>query len=80
MCNSGDVILTAGGTATSYAWDNSVVDGVAFNTSATNTYNVIGTDTNGCENTASITITVNPLPTVTVTSDDADNTVCENTT
>ena len=79
LCNSGDVILTAGGTATSYAWDNSVVDGVAFNTSATNTYNVIGTDVNGCENTASITITVNPLPTVTVTSDDADNTVCENT-
>jgi hypothetical protein len=80
LCNSGDVTLTAGGNATSYAWDNSVVDGVAFNTSATNTYNVIGTDANGCENTASITITVNPLPTVTVTSDDADNTVCENAT
>ncbi len=79
LCGSGDVTLTAAGNAVTYTWDNSVVDGVAFTTSSTNTYTVTGVDAIGCENTASITITVNAIPTVSVTSDDTDNTVCENT-
>ncbi len=38
------------------------------NPSTTTTYQVIGTDANGCMDTASITITVNPLPGVYITS------------
>ena len=66
ICEGESVILTGGGNATDYDWDNSVVDGVAFEPAATDTYTVTGTDANGCENTATITITVNPAPSVTL--------------
>ena len=53
------------GTGGSYSWDGGVVDGISFvppfsNTSTT--YTVTGTDINGCQNTATATVTVNPLP------------------
>jgi Ig-like domain CHU_C associated/Secretion system C-terminal sorting domain/Domain of unknown function (DUF2341) len=67
VCTGGAVTLTGGG-ATSYTWDNSVVNAVAFTPAATITYNVTGTDINGCMNTDSITVTVNALPIVTATS------------
>ena len=67
VCTGGSTILTGGGT-TSYSWSNSVANGVAFNPATTNTYTVTGTDGNGCVNTATQLITVNPLPTVTVNS------------
>jgi len=35
---------------------------------ATTTYTVTGTDANGCVNTATLTVTVNPIPNVTATS------------
>ena len=69
--------LTAGG-ATTYSWmpatglsatTGSVVLG---NPVATQQYTVIGTDTHGCVNDTVITITVHPLPTVTVNS----STIC----
>lgn len=47
--------------ATSYSWDNGVVDGVSFIPGSTNTYTVTGTS-NGCAATASVTITILPLP------------------
>ncbi len=42
------------------------------------TYTVIGVDTNGCKDTAFVTVTVNPLPTITVSA--ARNKVCEGDT
>lgn len=63
LCEGEDVTLTGGG-ATSYIWDNGVIDGVAFSATATTTYTVTGTDANGCENTDQITISVNPLPAI----------------
>src|ERR1700743_3088779 len=57
-----------GGGPSTYAWDNSVSDGVSFIPAATTTYHVTGTDVNGCVNTGSIMITVNTLPTVTASA------------
>ena len=65
VCAGDMETLTGSGTATSYAWDNGVTDAVAFATTSTTTYNVVGTDGNGCMNTDAITVTVNSLPTVT---------------
>jgi len=64
VCVGSQVTLTGGG-ATSYTWNNGVINGVAFTPTATTTYTVTGTDANNCQNTAQVTVTVNPLPTVT---------------
>jgi len=64
VCSGSPVTLTGGG-ANTYSWDNSVTDGVAFNPTTTQTYTVTGTDANNCQNTASVTVNVNALPTVT---------------
>lgn len=64
-CAGGQVTLSGTG-ATSYSWNNGVTDGVAFTPSATGQYIVTGTDANSCSNTYTATVTVNPLPTVTV--------------
>ncbi|MCX7745215.1 MAG: gliding motility-associated C-terminal domain-containing protein, partial [Flavobacteriales bacterium] len=49
-----------------------------FVPAATQTYTVTGTDANGCTNTSSVTITVNPLPTVGVNATPG-TTVCAGT-
>ncbi|MCW3103352.1 MAG: hypothetical protein JWO09_1792 [Bacteroidetes bacterium] len=74
VCDGGMVTLTGGGAA-SYTWSGSVADGVAFTPVTTDTYTVTGTDGNGCMNTATTTVTVNPLPTVMASS--TASTVCE---
>lgn len=78
ICTGSSVTLTSSGTATSYSWDNSVTEGMAFSPSATNTYTVTGTDANNCSNTASITVTVNDLPTV-VANSSAGSSLCDGT-
>jgi len=72
---SGTSVLLSGSGASSYTWDNGVVDGVAFVPTATTTYTVTGTTTQGCSDTESITINVVPGPTVTIAA--ATTTVCE---
>jgi hypothetical protein len=67
VCQGSQVTLTGSGAA-SYVWDNGVTNGVAFTPTATTTYTVTGTDANGCSNTAQITVTVNPLPNITVSN------------
>jgi hypothetical protein len=62
--------------ATTYDWDEDVDDAMPFTPPlGTTTYTVIGTDDNGCVNTASIDILVNELPEVTTSADDTE--VCE---
>lgn len=78
ICDGTQVTLTGAG-ADTYVWTGGVIDAIAFTPTATDTYTVTGTDGNGCENTATISITVNSLPTVTASSDDANNTICEGT-
>ena len=59
-----DLVTLSGSGASTYSWDNSVVDGVGFSPSATTTYTLTGTDANGCSDLAYVTVTVNPLPAV----------------
>ena len=61
---AGDQITLTGGGASTYAWDNSATDNVAFAPTLTTTYMVTGTDGNNCSTTAQVTVTVNVLPTV----------------
>ena len=60
--------LTAGGAQT-YTWSTGATTaGMTQSPAATTNYTVTGTDTHGCINTATTTISVNPLPPVTAGS------------
>jgi hypothetical protein len=63
VCSGQEVILKGSG-AIDYIWDNNIINGVPFIPDSTATYIVKGTDVFGCEDTASIRITVNNLPVV----------------
>jgi hypothetical protein len=68
VCAGETVTLTASGAQT-YAWDNNVTNGVAFVPDTTQLYVVTGTDTNNCQMTDTIAVTVNDLPAVTAGND-----------
>jgi gliding motility-associated-like protein len=65
---AGVPVTLAGSGPNAYSWSGGVLDGVSFNPTITNTYTVTVTDINGCTNTSSTTITVNPLPVTTLIS------------
>lgn len=78
ICTGNSTPLTATG-ATSYSW--SPATGLSCTNCAnptaspttTTTYTVIGTDVNGCKDTATVTVTVSPLPTINA---GADQSIC----
>ena len=62
ICAGDTVTLVATG-ADSYSWDGNVTGAtVKMTPDTTTTYTVIGTATSGCTNTATVQVTVNPLP------------------
>jgi uncharacterized protein (TIGR02145 family) len=63
---AGTAITLSGSGASSYTWNNGVSNGVSFTPVSTQTYTVTGTNANGCSNTAQVTVTVNALPTPTI--------------
>lgn len=81
ICFGNSTTLTANG-AVSYSWSPatglSSASGspVTANPGSTTTYTITGTDANGCYNTGVTTVTVNPLPVVTVNS----GTICAGAT
>ncbi len=81
VCSGGSVTLTGSGAA-SFIWDQGLGAGSSFtiSPSATTTYVVTGSTTSGCSNSASITITVNPLPSITASASDAEICSGNNTT
>jgi len=71
ICAGQSVTLTATG-ATTYTWNNWVVNNVAFTPNITKTYTVNGTDANGCKGSDQVVVTVNqPL-----INAGADQTIC----
>jgi len=74
-CVGQPVVLTAAAGGSSYQWSDGgpATAQWAFTPTATKTYTVTVTDATGCENTASMTLTVNPLPNVEA---GADLTLC----
>ncbi len=79
VCEGSSITLTGSG-AVSYSWNNGVTDNVPFTINGTNTFTVTGTDANNCTGTASITVSVNDAPTITVTADDTQLTEGESAT
>lgn len=68
ICMGNSTTLTATG-ADTYTWSGGVTNGAAFSPTTTASYTVLGTVTlTGCTNTVVSTVTVNALPTVSVTS------------
>lgn len=68
ICTGNTDLLTASG-ANTYTWNTSATGAnIGVNPTVNTNYQVTGTDGNGCVNSATISITVNPLPVVTVTS------------
>ena len=65
ICFTDSVTLTASGDAILYQWNNGVIDGVPFSPVATNSYVVIGTAANGCLESDTVEVVVNPLPVIT---------------
>lgn len=80
ICAGSSTLLTASG-AVSYAWspsaglNNTTGTAVQASPASTTTYTVTGTNAAGCTSSNSITVTVNPLPVVTLASFSA---VCNN--
>jgi hypothetical protein len=63
VCVGSSVTLSGSGAST-YSWNNSVLDGVPFSPTSNSSYTVTGTDVNGCVNQDVISLTSLPSPTV----------------
>jgi hypothetical protein len=74
VCAGTSITLQGLGGST-YTWNNGASNNIAFVPSATNTYSVVGTDANGCTNSAQVDVVVYANPTVSV-SYDAFGTLC----
>jgi trimeric autotransporter adhesin len=68
ICLGMPVTLSGSGAQT-YTWDNGITNNDSFTPSGTQTYTVVGTDVNGCQDTSEVTITVVPAPTASLSSD-----------
>jgi gliding motility-associated-like protein len=66
ICMGANVTITASGAST-YTWNTTATtSSITISPTGTTNYTVTGTDVNNCKNTATATVTVNPLPIITV--------------
>jgi len=63
---SGQSITLSGSGANTYTWSNGVTDGAAFAPATSNVYTVTGTSVSNCMSQATVSITVNTTPTLSV--------------
>jgi gliding motility-associated-like protein len=68
ICEGASTTLTATG-ATSYQWDNNVINGVPFSPSAPTTYTVVGVSQQGCFGTDQVFVDITPTPIPSLTPD-----------
>ena len=69
ICQNESVTLTASG-AENYQWNTgSTGASITETPTSSQTYTVVGTDENQCQNSASVSVTVNELPEVTISGD-----------
>jgi len=71
----GDTVTLNGSGATTYTWDNGVMNNVTFTPLATKTYTVTGT-TNGCSNTATVVVMVNTKTSVPIKANASKLAIC----
>lgn len=70
ICNGASVTLTATG-GTSYLWNTGATTAaITVAPSATSTYSVVVTNANNCSASTNYTVTVNPLPVITISGPD----------
>jgi len=65
VCKGNSIILRGNG-AQNYLWNNGVLNGIAFTPTNSNSYKVIGADSNNCIDSAFINIEVKHIPNVDV--------------
>ncbi|MDH4474644.1 MAG: gliding motility-associated C-terminal domain-containing protein [Fluviicola sp.] len=68
ICAGGQITLTGSG-AVNYNWDQGVINGTPFSPAVSSIYTLTATDVNGCSSTDQVSVTVNPIPTVSAGSD-----------
>ena len=74
VCTGSSTTLTASG-AVSYRWNTGAsAPSITVTPALSTTYTVTGTDAYGCSATAAVTVTVNPLPNVGISG---NNAICE---
>ena len=80
ICIGGSVVLTAtGGTANNYIWSTGeTTDFITVSPVTTTIYSVTGSDANSCFGSATVTVTVNPLPNINITP--ANPSICNGKT
>ena len=73
---AGQPATLSGSGAVSYLWTGGVTNGVPFSPPSTASYTVTGTNANGCQGTATATITVNQGPSLNIVSNPVSGPVC----
>jgi gliding motility-associated-like protein len=68
VCAGNTISLTGSGSITNYTWTNGVNNGVAFTPTISSTYIVTGIGVNGCSNSDTLDVTINSLPSLSLTA------------
>ena len=77
LCLGDSLMFYSTGTADSYVWSGGVVDSALFVPTSSGTYTLVGNNLNGCTDSASVPIIINPLPAPFAISATGATTICD---